>query len=71
VIHGAETVPEVVRSVGTFVATLQRVVVHEQLNAAEVGATLLARLERTNLRIAARNARLEAGVAVAEAIFDE
>jgi hypothetical protein len=36
-----------------------------------VRETLLARLERTNLRIAARNARLEAGVAVAEAIIDE
>ncbi len=69
VVHGADTVPEVLMSVLAFLGSLQSMVIHEQLAAAGAGETLPARLERVSLRIAERREKLVGGVPVIDAIF--
>jgi hypothetical protein len=69
VVHGADTVPESLASVSRFVQWLESAVIHEQLSAAAAGETLPARLERVNLNLARRRARLAADEQVSQVLF--
>jgi hypothetical protein len=71
VLHGADTVPEVVASVSWFVVTLQGFVIYKQLDAAAKGRTLLAALERNRIRVRRIRNRLEAGESPAAAMFEK
>ncbi len=68
VLHGADTVPAVVASVAAFALQLQAFVVHEQLQSAAAGESLLAALERQRIRLERIRDSLESGMSVEAAI---
>jgi len=70
IVHGADTLDEVIDSVVDFAAFLQWALVHDQLDAVAEGESLLASLETRSLRIKSRHARLQAGEAVISSIFE-
>lgn len=70
IVHGADTLDEVIESVVEFAAFLQWALVHDQLGAIAEGESLLASLETRSLRIKSRHGRLQAGEAVMASIFD-
>jgi len=68
VLHGADTVPAVVASVAAFALQLQAFVVHEQLQSAAAGESLLAALERQRIRLERIRDSLDSGMSVEAAI---
>jgi hypothetical protein len=70
IVHGADTLDEVIESVVDFAAFLQWALVHDQLDAVAEGESLLANLETRSLRVKSRHGRLQAGEAVISSIFE-
>lgn len=71
VLHGADTVPEVVSSVVGFGLQLQAFVTHTQLDAAKAGEPLLTSLERNRIRLGRICDRLAEGVGPEIAMFKD
>ncbi len=71
ILHGADTVPEVVASVAAFALSLQGFVTHGQLRAATADESLLTALERNRIRLERARMRLQAGMSPATAIFEK
>jgi hypothetical protein len=69
VVHGADTVPEVIASIADFVVQLRSMLVHAQLDAAKKGESVGAYLERMRLRLERAADRLARGIAPVDAIF--
>jgi hypothetical protein len=70
IVHGADTLDDVIESVIDFAAFLQWALVHDQLDAVADGQSLLASLETRSLRINNRYAHLQAGETVISSIFE-
>jgi hypothetical protein len=69
IVHGADTEPTMVRSVGPFVEWVEAVVVSRQLNAAVRGKDFLSRLEQENGVIRGYMQALGAGRPIVDTIF--
>ena len=69
IVHGADTEPIVVNSVGAFVQWIEAIVVSRQLDAAVRGEDFLARLEHENALIRGYMQGLSAGKPIVDTIF--